>query len=607
MIQFHEISKSFGPKNLFSEVTFSIGHGERVGFVGRNGSGKSTLFKLIKGEMDVDSGRVQIPSGYTIGSIDQHIHFEKQDVLSEVMSVLSEEEQWEEYRAEKILQGLGFSKEDQAKDPMSFSGGFQIRINLAKVIIKSPSLLLLDEPTNYLDIISLKWLSQYLKQYPGEVFFITHDRSFMDAVATHTAGIHRGKVKKIKGDTEKFYSKIFEEEENYEKTRLNQEKKEKHLVSFIDRFRAKATKAKQAQSRLKQLDKMNKLEQLEDISEMNLQFHYSKIAAKFILSVEDLQFGYTDELLINNLSFQMGAKDRIGIIGKNGKGKSTLLNVLNGFLKEKSGQYNFHPKADISFFGQTNVEALHANHTILQEIQLANPDLGQSSQRAICGAMMFSNEDALKKISVLSGGEKARVLLGKIMAQKSNILLLDEPTNHLDIESVEILTEELEKFPGALLLVTHNENLLKRLATKLIIFREGNCEFYNGDYEDFLKRVGWEEDETKQIEKKTENKKVGTKERQAIISERAKMLRPLREKIEERERQITGLELLLKDETSKLELAYSQDDQQVVRDSSERIGKINKKIEEIFEEICQTEEDVLHIEEKFVAKLKDFN
>ncbi|MGK0367270.1 MAG: ATP-binding cassette subfamily F protein 3 [Thermoproteota archaeon] len=495
MIQLNNISKHFGLQTLFEDLGLLVGKRERIGFVGRNGSGKSTLFKIILGEIIADSGDIVIPKGYKIGALDQHINFTKPTVLEECCQVLSEEEQYDWWKAERILFGLGFSEEDLDKDPASFSGGYQVRINLTKALVQSPNLLLLDEPTNYLDIVSLRWLRGFLKSFKGEVLLITHDRDFMDSVSTHTAGLSRKCLTKYKGNTTKFYEQVAISEDMYEQTRLTQEKKKKELQGFVDRFGAKASKAAQAQSRAKQIEKMGTIDKLHAENNLGFRFHYKECPGKIIFETENLSFSYSgkeEEDLFKDLSFKVGRDDRIGIIGKNGKGKSTLLNVIAGELKARTGEVKTHPSLSMGHFGQTNIERLGVGNTIISEISDSNHDLGIGQVRKICGTMMFPDELAKKKISVLSGGEKSRVMLGKILAKKSNMLLLDEPTNHLDMESIETLGEEIIRFPGAVILVTHSELLLRSSVNKLIIFHEGRADFFDGTYDEFLEKIGWE-------------------------------------------------------------------------------------------------------------------
>lgn len=492
MIQVFNLAKSFSGRKLFEEVSFSVSPRERIGFVGRNGAGKSTIMKIIMGQETPDQGEVVVPKSYRIGYLDQHIHFTMPTLLEECCQALPEENQYDYYKAEIILEGLGFSVEDLQKDPNSFSGGFQLRINLTKVLLQEPNMLLLDEPTNYLDILSLRWLESFLSKFPGEVILITHDREFMDTVVTHVMGISRLLIRKVKGDTKQYYEQILLEEEIHEKTRAKQIKKVEQLQSFVDRFGAKASKATQAQSKLKQIKKMSILGSLSEEMSLGFRFNYEKTLAKNMLTVEDLSFGFPgQELLFSNLHFTLAQGECLAIIGKNGKGKTTLLNVLADYLQPITGSITFHPTTKLGFYEQTNRKKLGLGNDIVEEISSANPLLSFTAVRAICGAMMFPGDDAKKKIKVLSGGEQSRVLLGKVLAQTSNFLMLDEPSNHLDMESIEAITEEINQFEGPRIIVTHNEDMLRNLATKLIVFREDSAQLFNGTYDEFLESIGW--------------------------------------------------------------------------------------------------------------------
>ena len=588
MIQICNVSKSYGDRVLFSGVNLVINPFERVGLVGRNGMGKSTLFKLIRGEEGSDGGQIKCPKNYRIGTLEQHLHFSRPTILEEVALGLTGEGDSQLYRGERILFGLGFSEEDLEKPPTSFSGGYQIRINLAKVLVSEPNMLLLDEPTNYLDIVSLIWLRRFLRKFPGEVIMITHDREFMDSICTHTMGIVLGKIKKIKGSTERFYEQISLEEKIYDQTRLNQEKKKKELQNFVDRFRAKASKASQAQSKLKQIRKMGVLEERQSDGDLGFFFHYQECPGRFPLEAKDLGFAYhQNPLLFKNLSFSLERQDRLGIIGKNGKGKSTLLNLIAGNLELQQGGLKFHPSAQIGYFGQTHIEHLDPHRTVCQEIAQTNPKLSHTEVRNIAGSMMFRGDDADKRVEVLSGGEKSRVLLGKILAKPTNILLLDEPTNHLDMESVEVLCRQMEKFKGAIIIVTHSEMLLKRLAHRLIIFhQEGQgAEFFHGGYDDFLRKVGWKDEVPKKEKKKAGHKK---KISQKIL--KTDSFLQWQEEREQIENDIIKLEELLKKYNALLKKKSEQGED--LSEVSQMIAQIYSKIEEKFKFMEEVEEKI---------------
>jgi ATP-binding cassette subfamily F protein 3 len=507
MIIATELEKSFGPQTLFEGMSFLINKGERVGLVGKNGTGKSTLFKMILGKESYDSGTLSWPKGYAIGALEQIIRFTQPTVLKECIQALSPDKQWDHYKAEIILSGLGFSEEDFHKDPATFSGGYQVRINLCKALLANPDMLLLDEPPNYLDILSLRWLKDYLNKWPGEMVLITLDRDFMDKVTTHTLGLHRKQARKVAGGTIKYYEQIIQEEEAYELTRKNLESKRKEMQSLIDRFRAKASKAAMAQSRLKMMEKMGTMDKLSSEKNLGFRFNHRSCPGKTVMTVKDLSFSYDgipDNNIFSNISFPIGKKDRIGIIGANGKGKSTLLNCLAGELVPCAGSITRHPSACLGHFGQTNIERLEPGNRVLDEVLRSNPSLSLQAAHCICGAMMFDGELSKKKVSVLSGGERSRVLLGKIISHPTNLLLLDEPTHHLDVESIEALIEELNDYEGALVIVTHSELILKTLVKNLIIFHKGRAEYFHGGYDDFLDKVGWEGEPV--IEKKSKTK-----------------------------------------------------------------------------------------------------
>ena len=579
MIKINQLSKSYFSRELFTDVSFQMNAGDRLGLVGRNGHGKSTLFKLILGQEEPDSGEITIPRNYRIGHLEQHLDFTQPTILEEAALGLPEEEFHSIYKAEAILFGLGFAQGDLAKAPREFSGGFQIRINLAKLLLSEPNLLLLDEPTNYLDITSVRWVARFLANFNGELILISHDRDFMDSVTTHTAVIHRQKVRKFEGGTAKAYAQIVLEDEIHEKTRANEERKRAHAEAFINRFRAQASKAKMVQSRIKMLERLPKLEGLADIESLDFEFRHAPFAAKTLLEARNISFGYTaDNFLFRHINLTLNARDRFGVIGNNGKGKSTLLNVLSGGLKPLTGELKSHPDMQLGYFGQTNIQRLNQKLTIEQEIEQTNPALTRTQVRNICGTMMFGGDLALKKISVLSGGEKSRTLLGKILAHPSNLLLLDEPNNHLDMESIDALIESLQDFPGALLIVTHNERILRALATKLIVFHRGRVDVFNTGYDEFLEKIGWEdEDDGTGVQKRpTSRGNYNAKK------EREKAERREKARIEKLEAQIMKNENELKKYNEQLMIEANRNNLTQISALSKKISQIKQEIEDLY-------------------------
>ena len=407
MLRAESISKSYGARVLFDRVDFTVGTRERVGLVGRNGHGKTTLFRLIAGEEQPDGGNLVTPRHYRVGYVRQQLEFTRPSILEEAMTALPPGESDHHWKAEKVLAGLGFSRADLARPPAEFSGGYQVRLNLAKALISEPDLLLLDEPTNFLDITSIRWVERFLIAWPRELLVITHDRSFMDRVVTHVMGIHRQKVRKIAGTTDSYYGQIAQDEEIYEKTRLNDERRRKEVELFITRFRAKARLAGLVQSRVKALQKMEKRDKLEQLKDLEFAFREKPLPGKHAVQARHLTFGYDPgRPLLRDLSITITAGERVAIVGPNGKGKTTLLKLLAGALSPDSGEVLYHPAIQKGFFEQTNVSHLIPNRTVEEEILNCDAAVDRQTARNICGAMLFSGDDALKKIAVLSGGEQ---------------------------------------------------------------------------------------------------------------------------------------------------------------------------------------------------------
>jgi ATP-binding cassette subfamily F protein 3 len=609
VLQVSNIEKQFGDRVLFSGATLTVGSGERVALFGRNGSGKSTLLKIIAGEDTADDGDVSVPKGYRIGYLKQHLSFSAPSVLEEACLALRGDPVAEQYKAEIVLNGLGFSDAELALSPTALSGGFQIRINLAKLILDEPNLLLLDEPTNYLDIVSLRWLERYLREWPGEMIVISHDRAFCDAVSTHSALLYRGGFRKIEGDSMKLFERIAEDEALYERTRANREKEIKRMESFINRFKAKASKATVVQSRVKALAKIERLDELSSEATIDFSFVHKPFPGRFPIEAKEISFGFDGmaKPLVNGLTFALKRDDRVAVIGKNGRGKSTLLKLLVGELQPKNGEIAVSPNTAMSFFAQTNTNRLNLSSTIESEIQQVNEKLSRTAVRAICGCMMFEGDDALKKISVLSGGERSRVLLGKILATPSNMLLLDEPTNHLDVESVMSLTDALEEFDGAVVIVTHNEDILRRVAQRLIVFQGDQPFLFEGTYDEFLDSIGWEEEADLVPRGKKKSKPSAAKgreqkrEKAEVLQERSRQLTPLKEQVASLEKGIASLEKQVAAAHESLAKASSSGDAAGIKSASQELARAEK---ELAEQLSSWEDSVRKAEgvEKFFGE-----
>jgi ATP-binding cassette, subfamily F, member 3 len=599
MIAIDNLTKSYGGRALFDGISFKINSRERVGLVGRNGHGKTTLFRIIIGEEEYDGGSFTHPKGYRIGHVEQQLRFQRPTVLEEGMLGLPETEGDHRWKVEKVLAGLGFSQADMRRDPVEFSGGFQVRLNLAKVLVSEPDLLLLDEPTNYLDITSIRWIERFLLAWPHELMLITHDRSFMDRIVTHTLGIHRQKVRKIPGDTGKYYAQIAQDEEIYEKTRQKDERRTKEMELFISRFRAKARLAGLVQSRVKTLAKLQKKDKLQAMRDLEFSFRSLAFRGKQLLGLDDLAYAYPGKAtLFDGLSLSIHAGDRICVVGPNGRGKTTLLKVLAGRLAPLEGNVQYHPAVVPGFYEQTNIQTLQDHNTVEQEILNCQPDLDRQQARNICGAMLFEGDDALKKVAMLSGGEKARVMLGKILATPVNLLLLDEPSNHLDMESCDALVAAIDNFEGAVIMVTHNEMFLHALARRLIIFTPTGISVFEGTYQEFLDKGGWGDETTgpaaadasqpppESVKSLSQpSKKELRQRRSAVINERSQVLKPIEQAITKAETAIEDHEKRLARLNEEMIQASQAQDGARIADLSPAINKCRDEIDNHFDEL----------------------
>ena len=568
MLKLQNISKSFGGKEIFNNIEFILNDGEKLGLIGRNGCGKSTLLKIISGELEADDGEIITSKNYRIGYLQQHLNFTENTILDEACLSLPDYKKDNFWEAEKILMDIGFSLDDLHKSPAEFSGGWQIRLNLAKLLLTEPDLMLLDEPTNYLDIISIRCLKTFLKNLKKSCILISHDRTFLNDIITHTLIIHRGTSKKITGNVDEMYEQIATDEETYEKTRINEDKKRKQIQVYIDRFRYKATLAKQVQSKVKMLDRMDNKEKLDDLQNLEFDFNYKNIISnKPLVEIENLTFGYEkDNILINNFSLKVEKNDKICVIGKNGRGKSTLLKLIIGEIYQNSGKIDINSKVDIGYFGQMNINRLNLQNTIEDELWDLDRTLPRGKILFVASTMMFSGDDYKKRLSILSGGEKSRVLLGKIILKPCNLLLLDEPTNHLDMESCISLMEAINNFAGASIIVTHNEDFLNNVATKLVVFDDNRTFVFEGNYQEFLKEIGWsnENEEKKDNEQKDRKQqvvkqkpagfKIDVKKKNKLENEILELEIEIEEKILAGDYNVTKLQRLVEEKTKELEL-----------------------------------------------------
>ncbi|PID69940.1 ABC transporter ATP-binding protein [bacterium DOLZORAL124_38_8] len=605
MIQFIEVTKRFGSQLLLEDVNFAIHAKEKVGIIGRNGYGKSTIVKMILGQEEPNTGEIKIPNHYTIGTLEQHLNFTKDTLRDEAILGLKDEEKSDIWKAEKMLFGLGFEKKDLMKNPHEFSGGYQIRINLAKVLLSDPDLLILDEPTNYLDITSIRWLENFLKNWKRELMVVSHDKTFLDRVCSHTMMIHRKSIKKMRGGVDKIRNQIKEEEIIHEQTRKNFEKKRAKTEKFIREFRAGARSAGLVQSRIKMLDKQKVPPKLSRIEDIQFKFTPLNFNGDAFAKIHNLTFGFNlEHILLKDLCFEIQPGDKIAIIGANGKGKSTLLNLLLEKLSPLSGSIKKHPTLQINYFSQLHKDSLELTKNIFETLAESNTKVSEQDTRKICSNLLFKRGDVYKKIEVLSGGEKSRVNLGKILLTPAHLLLLDEPTNHLDLESVEALSPAIQNFEGAAIFITHDENLLKTAANKLIVFDNDNAFFFNGNYEQFLQEKGWSEEEpVKEIASEAPKDESPTAQLTfAQQKELKKLLRPLEKSIVQLEKQMTNQEDDLHTCLENLKTAERQGSQTKIETFSIQREQLRADIEKTFENLYEQTEKLEQTKSEFLEE-----
>ncbi|NND79481.1 MAG: ABC-F family ATP-binding cassette domain-containing protein, partial [Maribacter sp.] len=554
MLNIHNLSVSFGGEYLFEEISFRLNAGDRVGLIGKNGAGKSTLLKLLSKDMPIDSGTIATEKNIKIGFLRQDIDFEQgRTVLEEAYHAFEEIKALElkldkinhqlaertDYESEgyhqlmvdlndfthhyeiiggynyqgeteKILQGLGFKREDFDKKTDTFSGGWRMRIELAKLLLQTNDVLLLDEPTNHLDIESIIWLEQFLKNYAGAVVIVSHDKMFLDNVTNRTIEISLGRIYDYNKPYSQFLKLRGEIKEQQLNAQKNQEKEIQQAERLIEKFRAKSTKASMAQSLIKKLDKMDRIEvDQDDNAVMNLRFPISITPGKVITEITDLSKNYGDNSVLQNINLLLERDSKTAFVGQNGQGKSTLAKIMVGEL-EHEGKCKLGHNVQIGYFAQNQAEYLDGRKTVLDTMIDAANEKNRSKVRDILGSFLFSGEEVDKYVKVLSGGERNRLALAKMLLQPFNVLVMDEPTNHLDIKSKNVLKQALQRFEGTLIVVSHDRDFLQGLTNKVYEFRGKKIKEYLGDINFYLEQR--KADDFREIEKEKNNteKKVKT-------------------------------------------------------------------------------------------------
>ncbi|KGK29865.1 MULTISPECIES: ABC-F family ATP-binding cassette domain-containing protein [Cellulophaga] len=638
MLNIHNLSVSFAGEYLFEEISFRLNTGDRVGLIGKNGAGKSTLLKLLSKEMQPDTGIIASDKEVRIGFLKQDLDFEQgRTVLEEAYQAFEEiialeqklaytNEQLAERtdyesdgyskliedlsdithhyeilggynyqgETEKILQGLGFKREDFNKHTDTFSGGWRMRIELAKLLLQNNDVLLLDEPTNHLDIESIIWLEQFLRGSSSAVAIVSHDKMFLDNVTNRTIEISLGRIYDYNKPYSEFLVLRKEIQEQQLSAQRNQEKQIQQTEKLIEKFRAKASKATMAQSLIKKLDKLDRIEVDEDDnSVMNLKFPISVTPGRVVVEIEDLSKHYGEKEVLNNIDLLIERDIKTAFVGQNGQGKSTLAKIIVGEL-EHQGRLKLGHNVQIGYFAQNQAEYLDGNKTILNTMIDAANETNRSKVRDILGSFLFRGDEVDKYVKVLSGGERNRLALAKMLLQPFNVLVMDEPTNHLDIKSKNVLKQALQSFEGTLILVSHDRDFLQGLTSNVYEFKDGAIKEYLGDIDFYLEQrkvEDFREIEKKQVQVKQKVKKVVATE---ISYEDQKKLKSLNNKLSSVESTISQLEKEIK-----------QIDKDLLNNYEATIAKPN--FFESYEKKKKTLKQLMEQWEEITIKLEEFS
>jgi ATP-binding cassette subfamily F protein 3 len=604
MITLNHVQKQFGSKVLFKDCSLQIGVRDRFGLIGPNGSGKTTLFRMILGEEPIDEGEILIAKGVKIGYLPQEvISLEGNRVLDEVLKsavriislqdkmkileeeLLSIEDPKEQERlakeygklqerytilggygleaeAKRILQGLGFKERDFNRATDELSGGWLMRIALSKILLQSPDLLLLDEPTNHLDLASLIWLEEFLINYPGAMVIVSHDRVFLNHLIDRVAEIEAQKIDLYYGDYDHYLEEKEARRQILEATYKTQQKKIEQTERFIERFRAKNTKSSQVQSRIKMLEKLERIELPKEKKEIRFRFPIPTRSGHKVVEVKNLHKSYGDIRVYQGIDLILYREDKVAFVGPNGAGKSTLLKILAGVLDFDEGEVELGKNVTRAYFAQHQFDLLHSGNTVFDELLSIATDETQTELRTLLGTFLFSGDEIEKKVSVLSGGEKSRLILAKMLLKPANLLLFDEPTSHLDIPSRNVLEMALNQFQGTICLITHDRHLINQIANKVIEIDHGVPHLFLGNYDDYLykkQQTQLEEvkKEVKQEVKVEEKEKYEKKESKYVVKEerrkRAQEMDQFRKQLSSLKKRIQEVEKSLNEATQTLD------------------------------------------------------
>jgi ATP-binding cassette subfamily F protein 3 len=640
---FDHISLYFGERCIVDELDLRVADGDRIGLIGRNGSGKSTLLKMLAGEQAPDEGKITLRNGLRLGYLPQdlvvqggrplldfvvssvpgrseldrqlaeveaeletaHTRSASDEELADLAERLGDlherighfEEHFTEHEAMRILSGLGFKEEDKGRDLGELSGGWKMRAVLAALLFQQPDLLLLDEPTNHLDMPSVTWFANFLQRYRRAFFLISHDREFLNEQVARIVSFEMEGVRQYAGNYERYLTQRAEEEQILLNKAKNLGREREQMERFINRFRAQANKAKAVQSRVKQLEKMDDVEVLEKAEVMRIKFPPTERCSNDVMVATGLSKSYGARKVLDQVDVRVNRGQRIAIIGPNGAGKTTLLRMLASELNMDAGTVTLGHHVKVGYFAQHHADTLHPDSTAYQEVAEVDPGTGMTRVRTVLGAFLFSGDDVDKKIRVLSGGERARVALARLLLKPGNFLMMDEPTNHLDLASAEALAESLASYDGTLLFVSHNRSFVKRLATQIWNLEGGKVEVYPGTLDEYMYALHQRQEAAEKAESLAAAQTVKSapakaaaaapaergnraddKERKRREAELRKLLKPLREKVQKLEARIEALEADKKQVTEQL------GDASVYADAKRR-NDLLKKFEETKDEL----------------------
>ncbi len=607
MLTISGISKAFGSKTLLADASLQVNKGERYGLVGPNGAGKSTLLKMVLGEVEPDAGSVRFQRGSVHGYLPQEMAVVGDETVMELATALTPEhkqlrrvvlsetesasalglsaedchqrfQELDGYRldaqAAKILNGLGFRDSDHERLARELSGGWIMRAHLARLLVQAPDLLMLDEPTNHLDLPSLLWLQGHLSRYQGAIFLISHDREFLNQVVDTIVDVGQTRLKRYRGNYDDFLEQKAADEEQAMAAYVNQQKEIDRLMNFVNRFRAKNTKARQAQSKLKQIERMEKVDApTSEAGSIQFSFPQPKRSGLRVVSMQGISHAYGALEVYQGLEFEVERGQKIGLVGPNGAGKTTLLKLIAGVETVQKGERIIGPNVDLGYFSQHRVETLNEQSTVLEEALRVAKSVTETYVRDVLGCFMFRGDDVFKQVKVLSGGEKSRLALVKLLLDPPNFLLMDEPTTHLDIDSVEALVYALGQFEGTLVFVSHDAHFLRSLADRVVHVEDGELRPYHGGYDYYLEKAEIERADREvatTLEKAVaveqasggagKNSKERRRQEAQARQERSKVLKRLQSEVEKHEKEIIVIEARL------AELAEILSDRSVYRD-----------------------------------------